>query len=68
MVEAHVEATGCRSYPGRGRPWLTGLLDWMYGNVWVRKRVRLDVLSHNDRAIAFYRAYGYQAGCVRMEK
>ncbi len=46
----------------------TKLLDWMYQNVWTDKKVRLDVLSHNEEAIAFYRAYGFQIGCLRMEK
>ena len=46
----------------------TKLLDWMFQNVWTDKKVRLDVLSHNEEAIAFYRAYGFQIGCLRMEK
>jgi ribosomal protein S18 acetylase RimI-like enzyme len=44
------------------------LLDWMYQNVWTDKKVRLDVLSHNEEAIAFYKAYGFRVGCLRMEK
>ena len=46
----------------------TKLLDWMYQNVWTDKKVRLDVLSHNEEAIAFYSAHGFQIGCLRMEK
>ena len=46
----------------------TNLLDWMYRNVWTDKKVRLDVLYHNDEALAFYKAYGFQVGCLRMEK
>lgn len=46
----------------------TGLLDWMYENVWVEKKVRLDVLAHNKAAIAFYENYGFSTGCLRMEK
>ena len=46
----------------------TQFLDWMYQNVWTDKKVRLDVLSHNEEAIAFYKAYGFQIGCMRMEK
>ena len=46
----------------------TCLLDWLYGNIWKEKPVRLDVLSHNRAAIAFYRAYGFHIGCLRMEK
>ena len=44
------------------------LLDWMYQNVWADKKVRLDVLAHNEEAIEFYNAYGFQVGCLRMEK
>lgn len=46
----------------------TMLLDWMYRNIWTDKKVRLDVLSHNKSAIAFYEAYGFRVGCLRMEK
>jgi ribosomal protein S18 acetylase RimI-like enzyme len=46
----------------------TRLLDWMYRNVWTDKKVRLDVLSHNDEAIAFYKYYGFQIHVLRMEK
>ena len=46
----------------------TKLLDWMYQNVWTDKKVRLDVLAHNEEAIEFYKAYGFQVGCLRMEK
>ena len=46
----------------------TRLLDWMYANIWTDKKVRLDVLSHNREAIAFYKAYGFAVGCLRMEK
>ena len=46
----------------------TKLLNWMYKNVWADKKVRLDVLSHNEEAIAFYRNYGFQTHVLRMEK
>jgi len=46
----------------------TKLLDWMYKYIWTDKKVRLDVLSHNTAAIAFYKAYGFEVGCLRMEK
>jgi len=46
----------------------TRLLDWMFQNVWPDKKVRLDVLSHNKEAIAFYEAYGFRTGALRMEK
>ena len=46
----------------------TRLLDWMYGNVWTGKKVRLDVLSHNKEAISFYKNYGFQTHVLRMEK
>jgi len=58
-------------YVGRGyrrQGLATRLLDWMYRHVWTDKKVRLDVLSHNTRAIAFYKHYGFQVGCLRMEK
>lgn len=46
----------------------TMLLDEMYEQIWLDKKVRLDVLSHNEEAIAFYKAYGFRVGCLRMEK
>lgn len=46
----------------------TQLLDWMYQHIWIDKKVRLDVLAHNTAAIAFYKAYGFEVGCLRMEK
>ena len=52
----------------RRRGMATKLLDWMYRNIWIDKKTRLDVLSHNESAIAFYKAYGFRIGCVRMEK
>ncbi len=44
------------------------LMDWMYANIWTDRRVRLDVLAHNDEAAAFYRAYGFRVAVLRMEK
>ena len=46
----------------------TQLLDWLYANVWTDKRVRLDVLAHNENAVAFYKKYGFRIGVFRMEK
>ncbi|MFC1996702.1 GNAT family N-acetyltransferase [Chloroflexota bacterium] len=46
----------------------TGLLDWLYANIWTDKKVRLDVLMHNKSAIAFYEQYGFEARVIRMEK
>ena len=46
----------------------TKLLDWMYAHIWTDGKVRLDVLSQNQEAIAFYKAYGFRVGCIRMEK
>jgi ribosomal protein S18 acetylase RimI-like enzyme len=46
----------------------TQLLDWMYANIWTDKKVRLDVLTHNQDAIAFYNRYGFQTRVLRMEK
>lgn len=46
----------------------TQILDWMYANIWQDKKVRIDVLSHNKSAIAFYEKYGFRTGCLRMEK
>jgi ribosomal-protein-alanine N-acetyltransferase len=52
----------------RRRGIATKLLNWMYRNIWTDKKVRLDVFFHNKEAIAFYKAYGFQVGCLRMEK
>ena len=46
----------------------TQLLDWLYENVWMDKTVRLDVLVHNEDAVAFYKRYGFRIGVFRMEK
>ena len=46
----------------------TQLLDWLYENVWTGKKVRLDVLAHNEDAVAFYKRYGFRIGVFRMEK
>ena len=46
----------------------TQLLDWLYENVWTDKKVRLDVLTHNEDAVAFYKRYGFRIGVFRMEK
>ena len=46
----------------------TQLLDWLYENVWTDKNVRLDVLVHNEDAVAFYKRYGFRIGVFRMEK
>ena len=46
----------------------TQLLDWMYQHIWTDKKVRLDVLAHNESAIAFYLHYGFKVGCLSMEK
>jgi len=46
----------------------TRLLDWMYANVWTDKKVRLNVLAHNQSAIAFYERYGFQTRVLGMEK
>ena len=46
----------------------TQLLDWLYANVWTDKKVRLDVLAHNEDAVAFYKRYGFRIGVFRMEK
>jgi ribosomal protein S18 acetylase RimI-like enzyme len=46
----------------------TQLLDRLYENVWTDKKVRLDVLVHNEDAVAFYKRYGFRIGVFRMEK
>ena len=46
----------------------TKLLDWMYSNIWIDKKTRLDVLSDNYRAIGFYESYGFKARCINLEK
>jgi ribosomal protein S18 acetylase RimI-like enzyme len=46
----------------------TQLLDWMYANIWTDKKVRLDVLTHNQSAIDFYEQYGFENRVLRMEK
>lgn len=52
----------------RRRGIATQLLDWMYANIWTDKKVRLDVLAHNQSAIAFYKQYGFEIRVLRMEK
>lgn len=46
----------------------THLLDWMFSEIWTEKKVRLDVLAHNEGAIAFYRHYGFKTQVLRLEK
>ncbi|MCU0519704.1 MAG: GNAT family N-acetyltransferase [Anaerolineae bacterium] len=43
-------------------------LDWLFANVWPNKPVRLDVLAHNEDAIAFYTAYGFRVMVLGLEK
>lgn len=62
MRQLYVERENRRNYIA------TKLLDWMYRNIWTDKKVRLDVLSHNQEAIAFYKNYGFQTHVWRMEK
>jgi ribosomal protein S18 acetylase RimI-like enzyme len=52
----------------RRRGIATQLLDWMYDNIWTDKKVRLDVLIHNEGAIAFYKQYGFKLRVLRLEK
>ena len=52
----------------RRRGIATQLLDWMYQHVWTDKKVRLEVLVHNQDAITFYEQYGFNVGCLSMEK
>jgi ribosomal protein S18 acetylase RimI-like enzyme len=54
--------------PYRRQGLATQLLDWMYAHIWTDKKVRLDVLAHNQGAIAFYEQYGFKVGCLQMEK
>lgn len=50
---------------GRGR----AALNWMIRNVWQESpRLRLDVLTENERGIAFWRAMGFTDYCLTMEK
>ena len=46
----------------------TQLLNWLYENIFTDKKVRLDVLAHNEDAVAFYKRYGFRIGVFRMEK
>ena len=46
----------------------TQLLDWLYENIWTDRKVRLDVYTHNEDAVAFYKEYGFRIGVYRMEK
>lgn len=52
----------------RRRGIATQLLDWLYENVWMNKKVRLNVLAHNEDTVAFYKRYGFRIGVYRMEK
>lgn len=52
----------------RGQGIATRFLNWLYENIWTDKRVRLDVLAHNEGAVAFYKRYGFKIGVLRMEK
>ena len=55
-----------RSHRRRGIA--TAVMDWMYANIWTDRRVRLDVLAHNEEAAAFYRACGFRVAVLRMER
>ena len=52
----------------RRRGIATQLLDWMFVQVWGDKKVRLDVLVHNQAAVDFYTRYGFRTAVLRMEK
>lgn len=43
-------------------------IQWLRANAWADAgRLRLDVLAHNQRGIAFWRAVGFSDYCVTME-
>ena len=44
-------------------------IDWLRNNVWGQApRIRVDVLSGNARAIAFWRSLGFEDYCLTLER
>jgi GNAT superfamily N-acetyltransferase len=43
-------------------------MEWLMANVWIGEtRIRLDVLSGNERGIAFWKSLGFEDYCITME-
>jgi GNAT superfamily N-acetyltransferase len=43
-------------------------IEWLIENVWDgEKRIRLDVISVNERGIAFWKSLGFEDYCITME-
>ena len=43
-------------------------MEWLMANVWNdERRVRLDVLTGNERGIAFWKSLGFESYCITME-
>ncbi len=44
-------------------------IEWLLANVWRdSRRIRIDVLVGNSRALAFWRAVGFSEYCLMMER
>ena len=62
LRQFYIEPTHRRQGLGRSA------MRWLRDNAWQdSQRIRLDVLTHNDRAIAFWRSVGFVDYCVTME-
>jgi ribosomal protein S18 acetylase RimI-like enzyme len=42
-------------------------ITWLKSNLWLGRKLRIEVLCHNDRGIRFWRAIGFYDYCITME-
>ena len=42
-------------------------IQWLKSNLWINRKIRMDVLSKNTNGIEFWRKIGFKDYCITME-